>query len=459
MKSKLFQAVVLVCLLASCLHAQNLYQPMPFIKPQFSYQNGSPVSNGWVCAFASGTTNKLDTYSTPNGSVNTDPVQLDPGGRAWIYLQLAAYTLKLYAPGIGNVCNNQVVGALIWSADNVTSVEAITGGTTNFIPKFTSSTTIGNSDISQVSLGSPGPGILLNDKVLIGATTSKTTDSAIGTLLVNGIGAFTSGTVNANTVLIGATSGGAFITSAYTGTAIFKPLYLNIFGVGTGLRITTDPFLQLDTSYTGSTVCNAFTVGFRNNAGSLESCENGGAWTHIGSGITGSGVTTYLTKWSDTGVLGSANLSENVGTGVLTVFDFLHTAPSTIGIPLQVASTYSLQTEIARFISPASTSLITTYLATSIPAGVIFNSAIVMTMQATNIAHSPTINIEANAVCGLVGSCFEFNSNGFSVIVDEDGASITETNILVSFNNDLKRVLVGAADSGGSGFRLLRITN
>ncbi len=120
MQKKWLALLVVVSLLAAPAFGQNTYQPFPAgVMLQFSYNSGAPVALGFICATASGTTNNLDTYQTPAGTANTNPIHLDAGGRASIYLQSSAYTLKLYAPGTGNTCNSTAVGALIKSVDNV----------------------------------------------------------------------------------------------------------------------------------------------------------------------------------------------------------------------------------------------------------------------------------------------------------------------------------------------------
>lgn len=118
----------ILALAVSPLAAQNLYSPFPtgvggFL--QFSYNNGAPVALGFICATASGTTNNLATFTTPNGTANSNPIALDAAGRAAIYLLGAAYTMALYAPGTGNTCNGSPVGTLIKSVDNVLDNELL----------------------------------------------------------------------------------------------------------------------------------------------------------------------------------------------------------------------------------------------------------------------------------------------------------------------------------------------
>jgi hypothetical protein len=101
---------------------------MPSIYPVFTNVNGvSPVSRGFVCTEASGTSNPLATYLdsllvTPNAN----PIQLNNSGRAVsgttlipIFLTAAQYRITLYAAGTGNLCNGEDVGSLIWQRDNV----------------------------------------------------------------------------------------------------------------------------------------------------------------------------------------------------------------------------------------------------------------------------------------------------------------------------------------------------
>jgi len=117
MKKLLFALALL--LFTQPLLAQT-YVPLSMGNQQWSYNSGAPVAAGFLCFLNSGLTTKLDTYTTPSGTANANPVVLDAGGRASIFVKPAeAYTVKLFAPGIGNACGADIVGALIWSADDV----------------------------------------------------------------------------------------------------------------------------------------------------------------------------------------------------------------------------------------------------------------------------------------------------------------------------------------------------
>ena len=118
-------------------------------------------------------------------------------------------------------------------------------------------------------------------------------------------------------------------TSRYDGSVGFWPLALDTSG-NEVLQLTTDPFLQLTTSYTGGTLCASGTSGLRNNAGTLEVCNNGGAWTSLaGSAFwTRASGTIYPTTNTDRILSGftSSDISDN---GVVISNQFLYAISGT----------------------------------------------------------------------------------------------------------------------------------
>ncbi len=70
---------------------------MPVPRIQFLDADGDPLSGGKLYTYAAGTTNNLATYTTSDlsGSANANPVVLDAGGRATVFLQNKAYKFKL----------------------------------------------------------------------------------------------------------------------------------------------------------------------------------------------------------------------------------------------------------------------------------------------------------------------------------------------------------------------------
>lgn len=106
----------------STLFAQTA-APMPFVKSQFFTTAGVPAAGYKVCTYAAGTTTPATTYQDSNQSAsNVNPVTLDAGGRANIFLGPSSYKLILYASGTGNTCNGVSVGAAVWTEDNISVV-------------------------------------------------------------------------------------------------------------------------------------------------------------------------------------------------------------------------------------------------------------------------------------------------------------------------------------------------
>src|SRR6185437_5344723 len=73
---------------------------------------GVPVAGGFVYTYAAGTTTPLVTYTDASGSTpNADPVVLDSGGFANIWLGANTYKIVL----------QDKHGVQIWSVDNVSN--------------------------------------------------------------------------------------------------------------------------------------------------------------------------------------------------------------------------------------------------------------------------------------------------------------------------------------------------
>jgi len=79
----------------------------PFVSPavQFSDNVGAPLAGGKVCTYSAGTSTPLATYSDLGITQNQNPVVLDAGGRATIYLQAQSYKIVIAAATADNSCN------------------------------------------------------------------------------------------------------------------------------------------------------------------------------------------------------------------------------------------------------------------------------------------------------------------------------------------------------------------
>ena len=141
----------LIALLASffvpaTFGAQTTYVLSPVAKQQFFSSNGVPLSNGFICTYAAGTVTPLVTYKDSTGVPNQNPVLLDAGGFANIWLPVGIfYKYIAYSSG---TCSS---GVLQWSVDQISAATGGGGGsscgsgTTGTLMMFTSTTTCGNS--------------------------------------------------------------------------------------------------------------------------------------------------------------------------------------------------------------------------------------------------------------------------------------------------------------------------
>lgn len=114
-----YSTLVSIALVLLASGASGQVQPQPIIPFQMLDNNGKMLTGGCLATFQSGTATPLGTFSDAAGTVpNTNPVQLDSSGRATVFLQAQAYTLKLYVHGVTNNCATSL-GPLIWSIDGI----------------------------------------------------------------------------------------------------------------------------------------------------------------------------------------------------------------------------------------------------------------------------------------------------------------------------------------------------
>lgn len=113
--------VLCICsfLLMSCTgRAQTQVSLSPVPKLQFLDVNGKPLAGGCVFTYSAGTTTPQATYTDATGSTpNTNPVILDLGGRASIWLSSSAYKIAVWSSG-GVACAS---GIQQYSIDGITS--------------------------------------------------------------------------------------------------------------------------------------------------------------------------------------------------------------------------------------------------------------------------------------------------------------------------------------------------
>ncbi len=90
---------------------------LPVPKIQFLSSTGTPLSGGKVCTYSSGTSTPLATYTDSTGTVaNANPIVLDSGGFANIWLSSSAYKIVLRTAGTDGTCST---GTIQWTVDGV----------------------------------------------------------------------------------------------------------------------------------------------------------------------------------------------------------------------------------------------------------------------------------------------------------------------------------------------------
>jgi hypothetical protein len=90
---------ILLLFCASCAFAQT-NAPMPVPRLQFLDANGNPLAGGCVFTYSAGTSNQLTSYQdSTTATPNTNPVILDGGGFANIWLSSQKYRIQVLSSG------------------------------------------------------------------------------------------------------------------------------------------------------------------------------------------------------------------------------------------------------------------------------------------------------------------------------------------------------------------------
>lgn len=124
-KKRLFHAfyLMLLCLPASISAKAQVpvaLAPVPHI--QFLDSSGRPLSAGCVSTFNAGSSTPAATYVDSGGvTQNTNPITLDAGGFADIWLAQQSYKIQVNAAPSSGVCSSVNLGTLQWTVDNVTA--------------------------------------------------------------------------------------------------------------------------------------------------------------------------------------------------------------------------------------------------------------------------------------------------------------------------------------------------
>jgi hypothetical protein len=111
-------------------------------------------------------------------------------------------------------------------------------------------------------------------------------------------------------------------STRYDSSVGYLPLALEVAG-NEVLKATTDPFVQWSTSFSSASPVSASgTAALRNNAGTLEVSQNGGAWSPIGTGgLSGIGTTNFITKWTSSTALGYSIMEDDGSAHIIPSVD------------------------------------------------------------------------------------------------------------------------------------------
>src|SRR5271170_950307 len=89
--------VLIVCLCAAPVKAQTPVSLMPVVRQQFFSASGTPLAGGSVYTYVSGTSVPAPTYLDSTGTnLNTNPVTLDSGGFASIWIPAAPIDVAVF---------------------------------------------------------------------------------------------------------------------------------------------------------------------------------------------------------------------------------------------------------------------------------------------------------------------------------------------------------------------------
>ena len=187
--------LLLLLLLASPAMAQVSVSLSPVPHMQFLNNNGVPLANGCVFTYAAGTTTPAATYIDSFGvTQNANPIILDAGGFANIWLPNAAFKFKVVSAGGVNCAS----GVTQWTVDNISGVLGLLNlnntftGTNTFTQPITitpnSNQIVLGTAGNQTTLNAPAPaGNITINFPSVASTLAPTVNAALTTPSIGGI--------------------------------------------------------------------------------------------------------------------------------------------------------------------------------------------------------------------------------------------------------------------------------
>lgn len=118
-------AIIAVCSIGPSI-AQTPVSLAPVPRLQFFSPSGAPLASGCVSTFLAGTSTPAATYVDSAGVFqNSNPIILDVGGFATIYLANQSYRIQVNGAPSSGSCTPTNLGQLIYTQDNVSSYQQL----------------------------------------------------------------------------------------------------------------------------------------------------------------------------------------------------------------------------------------------------------------------------------------------------------------------------------------------
>jgi hypothetical protein len=325
--------LAILLLFSSIGRAQVSVALSPVARQQFLSATGVPLAAGCVSTFNAGTTTPAATYVDSGGVIqNTNPIILDAGGFATIYLANQSYKIQVNAAPATGACSSVNLGAQQWVQDNVSAYQILSisnlfllpvtsdpGGTAgeigyrSDIPCFRGFTTLWDcftmNNLAQT----------LNSKTLV----APIIQNAIGSTLISpSIIGFTIGGV---TVATGNPTNFSNFTNGAAGTTLNQLAKLVVLGAGS---VAVNTAITDTGGVVGIVVGGAGTTGINviQSSGQVLCIFDGATtaedYVQISSTVAGNchdtGAATYPTSGGQ--VIGRALVTAAAGTSLLDLF-------------------------------------------------------------------------------------------------------------------------------------------
>jgi hypothetical protein len=400
-KSKTFSAWagLALCLFLLSHHAGADNAPMPPPQLQFLDANGSPLAGGCVFTYNAGTTTPALTYQDSSSATpNTNPVILDAGGRANIWLGRQKYRIKVMSSG-GTNCAS---GAQQYIVDNISA--------TNLPPDYVIVADPANNAPQSIS----GPISLGSFGLTAGSVTAAITATSLnGVVMVPD-----SGSLNAAAASTTCAAGNCsiFVTRDVT--------LSNTLNIGTGQPNVT---IQC---FNGATIrrTSPFSITAAGDSFTLRDCIlDGGSLSTMAQALVLNGANAHVEHNTFQNYSGTGGSS---GSGIVVASDTSNT---------RITNNRFLRKTVSLADVPI-------LLTNNIDHAVISGNFIDLGGSTTGISAIELRSSQAGKIVqNVVVSNNDIRAQGWCVVVGPGGAGIKPTNVTVTGNECFQ----SAASSGG----------